>query len=356
MNLPTDPHPSPDYREFDTGGAPHVAPEPTVSGVMRQVLYALLPGVAAMTWFFGPGVLLQIAIALISGLAFEFWMLRLRGRPVRQYLGDFSVVITAVLFALCLPPLTPVWVGVLGMFFAVVIAKHLYGGLGHNVFNPAMVGYVAMLVAFPQAMTAWLPPQSLMETGWPFSQTLLAIATGQAPLAGGWDAVTQATPLDTLKTGIEQGRFVEEIRAAPIFGDFGGLGWEWVANFYLLGGFWLLYKRIISWHVPVAVLGSVLLISLPAYLVDPGANPIPLQHIFSGGLVLGAFFIATDPVSGCSTPRGKLIFGLGVGIITLVIRRWGGYPDGVAFGVLLMNMAAPFIDRYTRPRVYGHPR
>ena len=166
--------------------------------------------------------------------------------------------------------------------------------------------------------------------------------------------MTQATPLDILKTGVEAGRMVPEIRSVTACsvtsvaraGNGSPTGLR-------LGGFFLLYRRVIGWQVPVAVIGSVLLLSLPFWLADPDSNPLPLQHIFSGGIVLAAFFIATDPVSGCVSDRGRLIFGAGVGIITLVIRRWGGYPDGVAFAVLLMNMAAPLIDRYTRPRMYG---
>jgi len=149
---------------------------------------------------------------------------------------------------------------------------------------------------------------------------------------------------------------VTEIRANPIFGDFGGRGWEWIANFYLLGGLYLIWRRVISWHVPVAVLATTIIVSTPMWLLGPDVNPSPLQHIFSGALVIAAFFIATDPVSGCSTLRGKLVFGAGVALLTLAIRRFGGYPDGVAFAVLLMNMLAPLIDRLTTPRAYGHPR
>jgi electron transport complex protein RnfD len=239
------------------------------------------------------------------------------------------------------------------MLFAIVFAKHLYGGLGHNVFNPAMVGYVVVLIRFPLSMTSWLPPLSLSENSLDLGESLLTIFTGQVPLPGGWDAVTQATPLDTLKTGADSSRMVSEIRNSPLFGDYGGVGWEWIANWFALGGFFLLYKRVINWHVPVACIGSVILLSLPFWMADPDNNPFPLQHVFSGAIVLAAFFIATDPVSGCVSNRGRLIFGAGVGIITLTIRRWGGYPDGVAFAVLLMNMAAPLIDRYTRPRMYG---
>ena len=342
--------------EFSTGGAPHLPPQNTVSRVMRQVLYALIPGILAHWWYFGWGIIVQCLIAITAALLFEWLSLKIRRQPMKLFLGDFSAVVTAVLFALCIPPLAPWWIAVIAMLFAIPIAKHLYGGLGYNLFNPAMVGYVVVLIAFPLEMTSWLAPRGVAEQMFSLPQTLQTIFTGQAPTGNTWDAITQATPLDTLKTGIDQRLMIPEIRQSPIYGDFGGLGWEWIANWLALGGFWLLYKRIISWHVPVAVLGSVIILSLPAYMIDPGSNPVPLQHVFSGALVLGAFFIATDPVSGCVSARGKLLFGLGVGVITLIIRRWGGYPDGLAFAVLLMNMFAPLINRYTRPRAYGHPR
>ena len=343
-------------RRFDTGGAPHYPPPTTVSGVMRQVLFALAPAIAAHAWYFGPGMLVQIAVACAFALAFEAIMLRLRGKPLKVYLGDFSAVVTAVLFALCIPPLAPWWIAATGMFFAIVVAKHLYGGLGHNLFNPAMVGYVVALISFPVAMTTWLLPAPLADLQPGLGDTLYSIATGRAPTGLGWDAVTGATPLDSLRTGVAMGRMVSEVRQAPIFGDFGGLGWEWIANWYALGGIYLLWRRIVTWHVPVTMIGSVLFLGTAAWLMDPGSNPSPLQHVFSGALIVGAFFIATDPVSGCTSGRGQMLFGAGVGVLTLVIRRWGGYPDGVAFAVLLMNMAAPLIDRYTRPRIFGHAR
>jgi electron transport complex protein RnfD len=341
-------------RKFDIGGAPHFPPHSTIAGVMQQVLYALIPGVLAHVWFFGIGILIQITMAVSFALIFEWAMLRLRQQPVGLFLGDYSAVVTAVLFALCLPPLAPWWITMIGMLFAIVVAKHLYGGLGHNVFNPAMVGYVVVLISFPQAMTLWLPPSSLAVDSLGFLDTLKTIFTGNLPSVLSWDAITQATPLDTIRTTLASGGMVSEARLSPVFGDFGGLGWEWIANFYAVGGLWLLWKRIISWHVPVMTIATVVVLGLLAYLADPGSNPVPLQHVFSGALVLAAFFIATDPVSGCASTRGRLIFGAGVGILTLVIRRWGGYPDGVAFAVLLMNMAAPLIDRYTRPRIFGH--
>lgn len=342
-------------RRFDTGGAPHFPPQTTVRGVMLQVIYALLPGVIAHAWFFGPGIVVQILLACGFALLFEALCLTIRRRPLKLFLSDFSAPLTALLFALCLPPLAPWWIALVGMFFAIVIAKHVFGGLGHNLFNPAMVGYVVVLISFPQFMTAWLPPLELASWTPTLGQVLSTIATGHPPGGLAWDAITGATPLDTIRTSVATGKMISEARLAPIFGDFGGLGWEWIANWYALGGLWLLWRRIISWQVPVTMIGSVVLLGLAAYLADPGSNPAPLQHVFSGALVVGAFFIATDPVSGCASPRGRLIFGAGVGIITLAIRRWGAYPDGVAFAVLLMNMLAPLIDRYTRPRIFGHP-
>jgi len=321
---------------------------------MLQVLFALLPAIAAHAWFFGPGILVQILLASGFALILEALMLKARGKPLKLFLGDYSAVVTAVLFALCIPPLAPWWIALVGMLFAIVVAKHLYGGLGHNMFNPAMVGYVAVLVSFPQAMTAWLPPTSIALQSLGLGDMLLTILSGAPPANVSWDAITSATPLDTIRTAAASGQMIQEARQGPIFGDFGGLGWEWIANWYAIGGFWLLWRRIISWQVPVTMIGTVLVLGTVSWLTDPGNNPAPLQHVFSGALLIGAFFIATDPVSGCTSARGRLVFGAGVGLITLVIRRWGGYPDGVAFAVLLMNMAAPLIDRFTRPRIFGH--
>lgn len=342
------------------GGAPHLPPPRSVASIMREVLYALIPGILAHIWYFGPWIVFQLIIAISFALLAEWAMLKLRKQAIRPFLSDYTAVVTAVLFVLCAPPLMPWWVSAIGMFFAIVIAKHLYGGLGQNRFNPAMVGYVAVLIAYPQVMTQWLPPQMLFDElglhSLDLSHGLWIILTGMPPESLSWDAISQATPLDTLRQGATKNLLINEIRVSPIFGQFGGWGWEWIANWYLLGGLWLLYRRVISWQVPVAAIGTVILLTLPFFLMDPDAHPFPMQHVFSGGIVLGAFFIATDPVSGSTTPMGKLIFGVGVGLIMLVIRRWSAYPDGVAFAVLCMNMLAPLLDRYTRPRIYGHER
>ncbi len=339
-------------RTFATAGAPHVPSPHSVHRMMRDVLLALLPGIAAHVWFFGIGLLVQIALAVSFALALEWVMLTLRRKPTKPFLTDLSAPLTGVLYCLCLPPLMPWWTVFIGMFFAIVIAKHLYGGLGYNIFNPAMVGYAVILISFPLQATSWLPPAELAQAS-PGLVESIRIVFGAAPAAG-WDAITQATPLDLVRTASEQGVMMSEVVDDPIFGDFGGRGWEWIANCYVLGGIYLLYRKTISWHVPVALLGTVLVLTVPGWLINPDANPLPLAHIFSGGMLLGAFFIATDPVSGSTTPRGRLMFGAGVALIALAIRRWGGYPDGIAFAILLMNMLAPLLDRWTKPRVFGH--
>ncbi len=332
-----------------------LTPSTDVGAVMRRVLYALIPGTLACTWFFGFGVLINIALASTVALLSEAAMLHLRGKPVGLHLNDYSAVVTAVLLALALPPLAPWWMTTVGTAFAIVIAKHLYGGLGFNPFNPAMVGYVVLLISFPRDMTQWLTPQMLSAHTLSFPDALDAIFSGRLPDGITLDALTSATPLDTVKTQLGLSKTLSEIRAAPQFGDFGGRGWEWIANWYALGGLWLLYRRVIAWQIPVGMLGALLGIALVFYLIDPDTHASPLFHLFSGATLLGAFFIATDPVTASSTPRGRLLYGMGIGLLVYVIRSFGGYPDGVAFAVLLMNMAAPMIDYYTPPRVFGKP-
>jgi electron transport complex protein RnfD len=341
---------------FENATSPHQAGQQSVAAVMRQVIYALVPGTLVLIWFFGIGVLINLILAIMFAVGFEALVLRLRQRPVKETLGDFSAVVTAWLLAIALPPLSPWWLTLVGIFFAIAVAKHLYGGLGYNPFNPAMVGYVVLLISFPAQMTTWLPPLGLAEQTPGWLGTLQAIFTGSLPAGMQWDAVTMATPLDHLKTQSGLGRTLSEIRAEPLYGSLAGSGWEWAANFFALGGFWLLYKKIISWQVPVALIVSLGTMAALFSLFNPDTFPPPTFHVFSGGAILGAFFIATDPVSGATTPNGRLLFGAGVGILTYIIRTWGGYPDGIAFAVLLMNMAAPTIDYYTRPRVFGEQK
>jgi electron transport complex protein RnfD len=318
--------------------------------MMRQVLLALLPGIACAWWFFGWGILINILLAGSTALAAEAGMLALRRRPVTDTLLDGSALLTGVLLALALPPLTPWWIPVIGSLFAIVIAKQLYGGLGYNPFNPAMIGYVVLLISFPLELTLWSAPgQSL-----PLADTLALVFAGVTPENLPLDAITTATPMDTIKTRLGLSETLSEIHAGPLFGSFAGAGWEWINLAFLLGGLWLLQLRVIQWQIPAGMLGGLAAAALLFFVVNPDNYSSPLFHLFSGAAMLGAFFIATDPISASTTPRGRLYYGAGIGLLTYVIRTWGGYPDGVAFAVLLMNMAAPTIDYYTRPRVFGH--
>jgi electron transport complex protein RnfD len=341
---------------FTTVSSPHLPPVTSTSTVMRRVLYALLPAAVASIWYFGWGVLINILIAVTVALIAEAGVLAARGRPVMPVLADNTAVVTAVLLALAIPPLAPWWLPAIGTAFAIVIAKQLYGGLGYNTFNPAMVGYVVLIISFPVEMTTWVLPRQLADQSLDILQTLQFVFTGQLPSAIGLDTLTSATPLDKVKTQLGLNYTIAEIRTNPLFGDFGGKGWEWLGNWYFLGGIWLLYKRVITWHIPVAVLGSLFVIALLFNLVNADAYPSPLFHVFSGGAMVGAFFIATDPITASTTPRGRLVYGAGIGLLVYVIRTWGGYPDGVAFAVLLMNVAVPTIDYYTQPRVFGQPK
>jgi len=336
--------------EFKTWSSPHLPVEIGVNVIMRRVLLALLPGAACMTWLFGWGVPINLLIAGATALGAEALMLTLRGRPVIATLTDGSALLTGALLALALAPLAPWWIAVVGTAFAIVIAKQLYGGLGYNPFNPAMAGYVVLLVSFPLELTLWPAPGNAPD----LTTTLAMIFTGAPPGGSSIDALTMATPMDTLRMQLGQGVTLEALGKQPLFGYFAGFGWEWVNLAYLAGGLWLLQTRVIQWQIPVAMLAGMAAMASVFHLVNPEHYATPLFHLFSGAAMLGAFFIATDPVSACTTPLGRIWFGLGVGIITWIIRTWGGYPEGIAFGVLLMNLAAPTIDYYTRPRVFGH--
>jgi electron transport complex protein RnfD len=345
-------------RSFGRTMPPHLRPANSVTRVMGEVLLALVPATVAYVWYFGPGILFNMLVAVGVAVAAEASMLTARGKPVATHLSDLSAIVTAVLLAFALPPLTPWWVTATGTVFAIVFAKQLYGGLGYNPFNPAMAGYVVLLISFPAEMTRWLPPSGFglaMERP-DLLETLRYGLTGQFSANLSWDAVAGATPLDQVKTQLGLARTVDEIRSAPLYGDFGAKGWEWINNYIAIGGLWLIYRKVIRWQIPVAMLAGVILPATLFYLLEPGNYPPPSFHLFSGATMLGAFFIATDPVSAATSDRGRLVYGAGIGVLTYVIRTWGGYPDGVAFAVLLMNMAVPAIDRYTVPRAYGHGR
>jgi electron transport complex protein RnfD len=340
---------------LQTPSSPHIHSGIHVSSLMFRVVLALIPAMIAHTWFFGWGLIINSAITITTALGVEALMLQLRGRPIYPFLTDGSAIVTALLLAFCLPPLAPWWIAVMGAAFAISVAKHFYGGLGYNPFNPAMVGYVMLLISFPLEMSSWSPANILHELQIGFWDTVQIIFLREFPYNLSMDALTMATPLDTVKTDLGLNNTVSEILSGnAIFGDFAGVGWEWVGNWILLGGIYLIYKKIITWHIPVAVLVSLGATAFFFFMLDADAYPSPMFHIFGGATLIAAFFIATDPVSASTTPMGRLIYGAGIGVLIYVIRTWGSFPDGVAFAVLLMNMAAPTIDYYTQPRVYGY--
>ena len=341
--------------KFSLKPPPHALPITSVPQVMRQVLYALVPAIIIYIWFFGWGICFNLAFATAAALASEAAVLRLRNLPVKSAVLDGTAIITAALIAFAIPPLAPWWLPALGAVAAIVLAKHLYGGMGSNLFNPAMVGYVVLLISFPTEMTRWLPPQSA-ELGlqsisaW---ENLRFALTGTLSAGLDIDAVTQATPLDLTREGLSNMQTLNEVQAGPLFGGMGGRGWEWINVFVALGGIYLLFRGIIRWHIPVSMLVALVTLAAMFHAVDASRYASAGFHLFSGASLLGAFFIATDPVSAATTNRGRLIYGAGIGILTFAIRTWGGYPDGVAFAVLLMNATVPLLDRYTRPRIYG---
>ena len=308
---------------FRIASSPYTHNQRQTSRIMLLVLLAAVPGIAAQLWFFGWGTLVQILLASVSALLAEALVLKLRKQSVAATLKDNSALLTGLLLAVSIPPLAPWWMVVLGTVFAVIIAKQLYGGLGQNPFNPAMIGYVVLLISFPVQMTSWLPPQ--------------------------------ATPLDTFKTSVRAGHSVEEIMQYPIYsGILAGAGWQWVNLAWLAGGVWLLWQKAIRWHIPLSFLATLALCATLGWLFSPDTLAAPQIHLLSGATMLGAFFILTDPVTASTTNRGRLIFGALAGLLVWLIRSFGGYPDGMAFAVLLANITVPLIDYYTRPRVYGH--
>ena len=333
--------------------SPFITQPSSVSQIMLRVLLALIPGIALYVWYFGPAILVSIALASVTALATEAVMLTLRQRPLKPFLSDNSALLTAWLLALSIPALAPWWLVVVGTGFAIAISKHLYGGLGNNPFNPAMIGYAVLIISFPVHMTHWITPHALGGTELSFGEQLNYIFNSVLPAGMTLDAVTMATPLDTLKTQLHLGLSVEQIRDMPIYGRLAGKGSEMVAIGFAIGGLYLLSIRIISWHLPVAFLATLFATAGLFHLIDPVHYVTPLFHWFSGAAMLGAFFILTDPVTSPTTTKGKLIFAFGAGVLTYLIRAFGGFPDGMAFATLLMNICVPLIDAWTQPKVFG---
>ncbi|MEJ2197135.1 MAG: RnfABCDGE type electron transport complex subunit D [Desulfuromonadales bacterium] len=317
--------------------SPHVHSGETTPSVMRAVLYSLVPACGVAVYFFGIPALSVLLIATLGCLATEVVCQRLMRQPVT--IADGSAAITGVLLALNLPPTSPWWLTLLGAVIAIAIGKQVYGGLGSNPFNPALVARVVLLISFPVQMTTWSAP---------------------APLGSGLDLVTTATPLGEWKNAVMlTGAMPAEMQgsmAGYFLGNMPGCIGEVSALALLLGAGYLFYRRILTWHIPATYIGTVVLLSGAFWLINPAKYPNPVFHLVTGGLVLGAFYMATDMVTTPVSIRGMLIFGVGCGVLTVLIRLFGGYPEGVSFAILLMNAATPLIDRYTKPRTFGTAR
>lgn len=320
--------------------SPLETPDNRLQQAMKLVLLAALPGLLALFWWYGWGVLINLLLAIVAALMVEAGVARLRQQPIQPALSDGSALVSATLLAAALPPYCPWWLTVMAVALGLLFGKHIYGGVGRNPFNPAMLGFALIMVMFPQPMTHW-PAHGLDLTA-TFQQVFGA---GQAP-----DAWAQATVLDSLRTNNSL-TMDELFTSNPAFGRFGGHGGEWVNLAFLAGGLFLLQRRVFGWHAPAGMLGSLFVVSL-LFWNGSGSDSqgSPLLHLLSGATMLGAFFIITEPVSGAKTTLARLLFGVGVGLLTYAIRTWGGYPDGVAFAVLLMNLCVPALERFAASR------
>jgi electron transport complex protein RnfD len=328
----------------------------TVTRTMVWVILALVPGTAYGLWLYGWPAVMLFVITVASALASEAAMLAFLGQPVSSRLSDGSALLTGWLLAISLPPWAPWWIGVLGSLSAIVIAKHLFGGLGQNMFNPAMVARIVLLISFPVQLTMWVAPAPLGSDATPSFSQSLAIVSGRTPIP---EHMSAATALGTLKTELTRG--VSVVKTAEHLAPFqqlaignesGSMG-ETSAGLLLAGGLLLMALRIITWHIPVALLGTLGTLAAISNFLDPARFASMPIHLLSGAAVLGAFFIATDYVTSPVSRVGQLLFGAGIGALTWVIRALGGYPEGLAFAVVLMNALVPLIDRGFRPRVFG---
>ena len=320
--------------------APLLRQELTTAKAMREVIYALLPATLAGFWFFGLGAVLVVA-ASIGGAVLTEWLFS-PPEARRERLHDASGLLTGLLLGLTLPPSLPLWMAFLGGAASIGLGKLIWGGLGYNLFNPALVGRAFLLATFPNAMTTW----SVQAPG----HWLQVYPSNLAPpfLQAQYDALSAATPLGLMKFE-QQSTSLWDLMLGSTSGCIG----ETSGLLLLAGGLYLLWRREIDWRIPAGILLATVAFSGGLYVTDPGHYPDPLFAIFAGSLLIGAFYMATDPVTSPLTPRGAWIFAVGIGLLIVLIRVFGGFPEGVMYAILLMNAATPLIDRYTQPRVFG---
>ncbi|WP_337527323.1 RnfABCDGE type electron transport complex subunit D [Anaerotignum faecicola] len=305
---------------FVVSGTPHVRSKESIQSIMRDVIIALVPATAAGIYYFGLRALILIVAAIISAVFFEWLYEKITRKPVT--INDLSAVVTGLLLAMNLPASAPVWVAIVGSAFAIIFAKQLFGGLGQNFINPALAGRAFLLASYPTEMTTWVVPNGLAA-----------------------DAATYATPLAQLKNGT-----LDASLGQLVLGQVGGTIGETCAIALIIGGIYLLYKHVISWKIPVIYIATVFILFA---VIGRHGMRMPLQEIFAGGVMLGGIFMATDYASSPVTPKGQVIFAVGAGLLTYLIRTFGGYPEGVSYSILIMNCCVPLIERFTEPTIFG---
>jgi electron transport complex protein RnfD len=306
---------------FVVSGTPHVRSKESIQSIMRDVIIALVPATAAGIYYFGINALILIIAAIASSVIFEALCQKIMKKPVT--VSDLSAVVTGLLLAMNLPAAAPVWVAIVGSAFAIIFGKQLFGGLGQNFINPALAGRAFLLASYPTEMTTWSVPNGLEVA----------------------DAATYATPLAQLKAGN-----LEASLGELVLGQCGGTIGETCAIALIIGGVYLLYKHVISWKIPVIYIATVAILF---GVIGRHGVRMPLQEIMAGGVMLGGIFMATDYASSPVTPKGQIIFAVGAGLITYLIRTFGGYPEGVSYSILIMNCCVPLIERFTEPTIFG---
>lgn len=336
----------------------HIGTKTSISSIMGKVMLAIAPATVFDLYFFGWPAIFLFIVTILSAIFFEACCLILSARPVKATLMDGSAVLTAWLLAMTLPPFAPWWIGVVGSGFAIILGKQVYGGLGQNLFNPAMLARIGLLISFPTEMTTWANVSPLFFSHSPDIMESWHITFASIlPI----DSMTGATTLGFIKTEFSQNRLLPDIlknysATADFFGWTRGSLGETSTVLLLGGGLWLIREKIISWHIPASLLGTVFILSSTFHIIDSNHYISPFLHLNSGAMLCVAFFIATDYVTSPNTPIGQLVFGAGCGLLIFVIRTWGAYPEGAGFAVLLMNAATPLIDHYIKPRIYGRDR
>jgi len=339
---------------------PHTHAQISIQRIMLTVMLALTPVTCYGIYLYGWPALNLFIITLVSAVIVEALCLYIGKRPMKQGLGDGSGILSAWLVALTLPPWAPWWIAVVASICAILLGKQVFGGLGQNVFNPAMLARVIILISFPVQMTTWVNPQPMFSEQDPGFIAGLNVTFNNETVD--WDSISTASPLGYLKTELTLDRNVAAIMTetpdwqSSLMGVTAGSMGETSAVLILLGGILLLMKRIISWHGPVAMLATVTVIAALFHQANPEHYAPAQFHLLNGALMLAAFFIITDPVTSPNTAKGQIVFGIGCGLLMYIIRTWGSYPEAIGFAVLLMNCFTPLIDHYLRPRIYGRNR